>query len=205
MLLPEGDPSRLELIPDLGEALLEVGEFPWAELFLQEAIDARRDGDGLGAALAGLLLMRLKAQAAGSTERWSERLVEEARQTISHLGRLQRRRHSCQHLAAPRLGARHVVPLGTRDGLCRARDRARAACERRQADRPGRRPVRDRRAARADAGFGGDSTVRGLGLRGPGRSSYSGPRDEPSSGAARHAWRLRGGSPPLRGCSGHAG
>jgi class 3 adenylate cyclase/Flp pilus assembly protein TadD len=83
MLLPEGDPSRLELIPDLGEALLEVGEFPWAELFLQEAIDVRSDGDGLGAALASLLLMRLKGQAAGSTERWSERLVEEARRTIS--------------------------------------------------------------------------------------------------------------------------
>jgi Flp pilus assembly protein TadD len=83
MLLPEGDPSRLELIPDLGEALLEVGEFPWAELFLQEAIDDRSDGDGLGAALASLLLMRLKGQAAGSTERWSERLVEEARRTIS--------------------------------------------------------------------------------------------------------------------------
>jgi class 3 adenylate cyclase/tetratricopeptide (TPR) repeat protein len=83
VLLPERDPARLALIPDLGEALLEVGEFPWAEIFLQEAIDARRDGDGLRAALAGLLLMRLKGQAAGSTERWSERLVEEARRTIS--------------------------------------------------------------------------------------------------------------------------
>jgi class 3 adenylate cyclase/Flp pilus assembly protein TadD len=81
--LPEDDPFRLALIPDLGEALLEVGEFPWAELFLQEAIDARREEDELGAALAGLLLMRLKGQAAGSTERWSERLVEEARRTIS--------------------------------------------------------------------------------------------------------------------------
>src|SRR4029450_11743743 len=74
---------RLALIPDLGEALLEVGEVPWAELFLQEAIDARRDADRLGAPLAGLLLLRLKGQAAGSTERWSERLVEEARKTIS--------------------------------------------------------------------------------------------------------------------------
>ena len=83
MLLPERDPARLALIPDLGEALLEVGEFPWAELFLQEAIEARHDGDRLGAALAGLLLLRLKGQAAGSTERWSERLVEEARRTIS--------------------------------------------------------------------------------------------------------------------------
>jgi class 3 adenylate cyclase/tetratricopeptide (TPR) repeat protein len=82
MLLPERDPSRLELIPDLGEALLEVGEFPWAELFLEEAIDARRDEDGLVPALAELLLLRLKAQA-GSAERWSERLVEEASRTLS--------------------------------------------------------------------------------------------------------------------------
>jgi tetratricopeptide (TPR) repeat protein len=77
VLLPERDPTRLELIPDLGEALLEVGEFPWAELFLEEAIDARHEGDGIAPALAELLLLRLKAQA-GSAERWSERLVEEA-------------------------------------------------------------------------------------------------------------------------------
>jgi class 3 adenylate cyclase/tetratricopeptide (TPR) repeat protein len=77
MVLPERDPSRLELIPDLGEALLEVGEFPWAELFLEEAIDARHEGDGIAPALAELLLLRLKAHA-GSAERWSERLVEEA-------------------------------------------------------------------------------------------------------------------------------
>jgi class 3 adenylate cyclase/tetratricopeptide (TPR) repeat protein len=83
MVLPERDPSRLELIPELGEALLEIGEFPWAELFLEEAIDAPNEGDGLGAALAGLLLLRLKGQAAGSAERWSERLVEEASRTIS--------------------------------------------------------------------------------------------------------------------------
>jgi len=77
VLLPERDPTRLELIPDLGEALLEVGEFPWAELFLEEAIDARHEGEGIAPALAELLLLRLKAQA-GSAERWSERLVEEA-------------------------------------------------------------------------------------------------------------------------------
>jgi class 3 adenylate cyclase/tetratricopeptide (TPR) repeat protein len=82
MLLPERDPERLELIPDLGEALLEVGEFPWAELYLEEAIDSQRDGDGLTSALAELLLLRLRAQA-GSAERWSERLVEEASRTIA--------------------------------------------------------------------------------------------------------------------------
>jgi class 3 adenylate cyclase/tetratricopeptide (TPR) repeat protein len=84
-LLPERDPTRLALIPDLGEALLEVGEFPWAEVFLEEAIDARHDGDGLVPALAELLLLRLKAQA-GSSERWSERLVEEASRTLAQSG-----------------------------------------------------------------------------------------------------------------------
>ncbi len=85
MLLPARDPSRLELIPDLGEALLEVGEFPWAELFLEEAIETRRDRDGLVPRLAELLLLRLKAQA-GSAERWSERLVEEASHMIEQPG-----------------------------------------------------------------------------------------------------------------------
>jgi class 3 adenylate cyclase/tetratricopeptide (TPR) repeat protein len=82
MLVPEGDPSRLELVPELSEALLEVGEFPWAELFLEEAIDARSSEDELVPALAELLLFRLKAQA-GSAERWSERLVEAASRTIA--------------------------------------------------------------------------------------------------------------------------
>jgi class 3 adenylate cyclase/tetratricopeptide (TPR) repeat protein len=82
VLLPEGDAVRLELIPDLGEALLEVGEFPWAELFLEEAIEARAAGNGLVPALAELLILRVKAQA-GSAERWSERLVDEASRTIA--------------------------------------------------------------------------------------------------------------------------
>ncbi|HET6657365.1 MAG TPA: adenylate/guanylate cyclase domain-containing protein [Gaiellaceae bacterium] len=77
VLLPERDPARLALIPDLGEALLEVGEFPWAELFLQEAIEARRDGEELAPAVAELFLLRMKTLA-GSAERWSERLAEEA-------------------------------------------------------------------------------------------------------------------------------
>ena len=81
MLLPERDPSRLELAPNLGEALLEIGEFPWAELFLEEATEARHDDAGLAPALAELLLLRLKAQA-GSAERWSERLVAEASRMI---------------------------------------------------------------------------------------------------------------------------
>jgi predicted ATPase/class 3 adenylate cyclase len=37
-LLPESDRARLELLPALGEALMETGEFAWAELFLDEAV-----------------------------------------------------------------------------------------------------------------------------------------------------------------------
>jgi class 3 adenylate cyclase/tetratricopeptide (TPR) repeat protein len=39
VLLPERDPKRLEVLPDLGEALMETGEFAWAEVFLEEAVD----------------------------------------------------------------------------------------------------------------------------------------------------------------------
>jgi class 3 adenylate cyclase/tetratricopeptide (TPR) repeat protein len=76
MVLPEGDPTRLELIPDLGESLMDVGEFPWAELFLTEAVNSKNAG-GLVSAVAELLLLRLKGQA-GESERWSERLIETA-------------------------------------------------------------------------------------------------------------------------------
>ena len=38
-LLPERDQRRLELLPGLGEALMETGEFAWAEIFLDEAVE----------------------------------------------------------------------------------------------------------------------------------------------------------------------
>jgi len=38
-LLPEGDPDRLALLPSLGEAMMETGEFAWAEVFLEEAVE----------------------------------------------------------------------------------------------------------------------------------------------------------------------
>ena len=37
-VLPEQDPDRLELLPDLGEAMMETGEFAWADVFLDEAL-----------------------------------------------------------------------------------------------------------------------------------------------------------------------
>jgi ATP/maltotriose-dependent transcriptional regulator MalT len=39
-LLAEGDRARIELLPDLGEALMEIGEFAWAQLYLDEAVEA---------------------------------------------------------------------------------------------------------------------------------------------------------------------
>jgi class 3 adenylate cyclase/tetratricopeptide (TPR) repeat protein len=45
-LLPRTDPRRLQLLPDLGEVLLEQGEFAEAETLLSEAIlEAARSGD----------------------------------------------------------------------------------------------------------------------------------------------------------------
>jgi tetratricopeptide (TPR) repeat protein len=38
-LLPADDRTRLELLPDLGEAMMETGEFAWAQVFLDEAVE----------------------------------------------------------------------------------------------------------------------------------------------------------------------
>jgi class 3 adenylate cyclase/tetratricopeptide (TPR) repeat protein len=38
-LLPEDDEKRLALLPPLGEAFMETGEFPWAEVYLEEAVE----------------------------------------------------------------------------------------------------------------------------------------------------------------------
>jgi class 3 adenylate cyclase/Flp pilus assembly protein TadD len=38
-LLPKDDRTRLELLPDLAEALMETGEFAWAEVFVAEALE----------------------------------------------------------------------------------------------------------------------------------------------------------------------
>lgn len=66
-LRPERHPRRLELLPDLGEALTEIGELAWAEMFLDEAIEAAHDtGDERLAAEAELGRLVIK--------RFSERL-----------------------------------------------------------------------------------------------------------------------------------
>jgi class 3 adenylate cyclase len=82
-LLPERDERRLRLLPDLGEALTEIGELAWAELFLTEAVEAaeatRDERLGAEAALA-LLLQRRHAE---RLDRWTSTLLEEADRAIA--------------------------------------------------------------------------------------------------------------------------
>jgi class 3 adenylate cyclase/tetratricopeptide (TPR) repeat protein len=70
-ILPEHDPARLDLLPDLGEAMMEIGEFAWAEVFLDEALagaSERRDETLRADALLTQLLVR--HHAAEDLDRW---------------------------------------------------------------------------------------------------------------------------------------
>jgi len=74
-ILPALDPARLALLPELGEALIDLGQFPAAETVLAEAFDAARStGDRLLEADVGLrrLLLELRS---GEVDRWSEEAV----------------------------------------------------------------------------------------------------------------------------------
>jgi predicted ATPase/class 3 adenylate cyclase len=42
-LLPEQDPTRLAMLPDLAEAMMETGEFAWAEVYLDEAVEGANE------------------------------------------------------------------------------------------------------------------------------------------------------------------
>jgi class 3 adenylate cyclase/tetratricopeptide (TPR) repeat protein len=81
-LLPERDERRLRILPDLGEALTEIGELAWAELFLTEAVEAAEEmGDERLRAEAGLVLLLLQRHAE-HLDRWTATLLEEAERAI---------------------------------------------------------------------------------------------------------------------------
>jgi class 3 adenylate cyclase len=77
-LLPAESRDRLALLPDLAEAMMAIGEFAWAEGFLDEAIEAAETAgeDGL-AASARLLRLRVRSHSA-DPEDWTEQIVFEA-------------------------------------------------------------------------------------------------------------------------------
>src|SRR5215213_388632 len=81
-LLPAEDEGRLALLPVLGEALTEIGEFPWAQLFIDQAVEAaERRGDDRLAAEAALALLMLRRHT-GSDGNFMETVLGEAQQAI---------------------------------------------------------------------------------------------------------------------------
>jgi tetratricopeptide (TPR) repeat protein len=88
-LLPELDPGRLALLTDLSEAMMQTGEFAWAEVYLDEAAaasettgDARLEAD---AALTRLLVRHHTTDDLGS---WRSEVEEQTGRLIPALEEL---------------------------------------------------------------------------------------------------------------------
>ena len=88
-LLPEREPERIALLPDLGEAMMETGEFGWAQVYLDEAAEA--------AAMLGNEALRADAVLTGLLARhhvetdlaaWSARVEETTSAVIPVLEQL---------------------------------------------------------------------------------------------------------------------
>jgi len=87
-LFLEEDTRRLELLPNLGEALMEIGEFAPAELFLDEAVrqaEEVRETRLWADAVVTRLLVR--HHVVHDLERWSEEVIRELEQVIPVLER----------------------------------------------------------------------------------------------------------------------
>jgi tetratricopeptide (TPR) repeat protein len=70
-LFPAEDPARLRLLPDLGEAMMETGEFAWAEVFLDEALEgAAAAGDEQLRADALLTQLLVRHHATDELDEW---------------------------------------------------------------------------------------------------------------------------------------
>jgi class 3 adenylate cyclase/tetratricopeptide (TPR) repeat protein len=77
-LLPADSHDRLTRLPDLAEALMAIGEFAWAETFLDEAIEmAVETGEAGLRASARLLRLRVRSHSA-EPEDWTGQMVAEA-------------------------------------------------------------------------------------------------------------------------------
>jgi class 3 adenylate cyclase/tetratricopeptide (TPR) repeat protein len=85
-LLPMDDLRRVELLPSLGEALMEIGEFASAELFLNQAVQQASDA-GRTRLRADAVLTRLLAQhhVVDDLEGWSEEVLREVERLLPAL------------------------------------------------------------------------------------------------------------------------
>jgi tetratricopeptide (TPR) repeat protein len=81
-LMPVGEAARLELLPELGEALVDTGEFLAAAAFLKEAIEGADEiGDAPLRAHAQVVAWLLDGQLADAGS-WAERAVAGAAEVI---------------------------------------------------------------------------------------------------------------------------
>jgi predicted ATPase/class 3 adenylate cyclase len=84
MLLPTEDPTRLALLPQLAEALMEIGEFPWAILFLDEASELASGDPRLQADIV-LTRLLVRHHVEENLEQWREEVAREAERLIPTL------------------------------------------------------------------------------------------------------------------------
>jgi tetratricopeptide (TPR) repeat protein len=77
-LLPLEEPARIEVVPDLAQALTQTGEFAWAEVFLSDAVEtAVRLGMSAIAAEARLAQLTTHRFAGGEEANWCEAVLAE--------------------------------------------------------------------------------------------------------------------------------
>ena len=77
-LLPEDDVARVELIPDLSQALTQTGELAWAEVFLEEAVESsKRLGRSAIGAEARLARLMAQLYSGGDEANWCETVLLE--------------------------------------------------------------------------------------------------------------------------------
>jgi predicted ATPase/class 3 adenylate cyclase len=81
-LLPELDPARLALLPELGEALIDIVRFSDAEAVLAEAISAAQSAGDLRVGADARLRRLLLELRTGNADRWSETAVPQIEEAI---------------------------------------------------------------------------------------------------------------------------
>jgi tetratricopeptide (TPR) repeat protein len=85
-VLPLSDPTRLELLPELAEALIDIGEFDAAGPYLDEAVEEAIENDDVRLrARARLMRLHLESQS-GESQDWADQVVAEAQTAIPIFG-----------------------------------------------------------------------------------------------------------------------
>jgi len=88
-LFPADDRRRLELLPSLAEALMEIGEFAQAELYVDQAVEQAGSLDETRLwADAVVTRLLVRHHVADDLERWSEDVVRELGNVIPELERI---------------------------------------------------------------------------------------------------------------------